>query len=456
MRAFELALLISLVLTIFLRQSAPFAKSNLLLIFLISTSFFCHFFFEGFRWQMTGLYFISFVLIFLILIGFSNSFGARITLALASILGASLAIAIPVFKLPLPSGQYAIGTKTYEWNDTKWQNLFDANQSHEMIVQIYYPAEKEKNPKFSPYVPPKSDFSSLADLLHLPPFFFDHFKYVKTHAQINAPIINEKFPLLIFSHGRGGFRNHNLSQVEDLVSHGYVVASVDYPYAAADTVFENGRHIKISPKMMGAIEPEWNDEVTEYFSSYLRFVSDKISLLAIQDPFYKGHIDTSTIGLFGVSLGGMISAQTAGPNQMGPILIMDSYIPSSALKSGFRAPLMIISRGKNEMLAEKWPESIADLHQETMHQAVNAAQHDSYFLDMRGAFHVNFSDAFMYVYEPLGRALGFLGNGNGRSISKNINKISLAFFDKYVKYADAKIECGVTNTNYSIECSSNK
>ena len=43
--------------------------------------------------------------------------------------------------------------------------------------------------------------------------------------------------------GLSGFRQMNTFQVEELVSHGYIVAAIDQPYAAASVVFPDGHQV---------------------------------------------------------------------------------------------------------------------------------------------------------------------------------------------------------------------
>ena len=53
-------------------------------------------------------------------------------------------------------------------------------------------------------------------------------------------LIEPGYPLLIFLQGATGFRQMNTFQVEHLVSHGYIVASIDQPGAPAAVVFPDG------------------------------------------------------------------------------------------------------------------------------------------------------------------------------------------------------------------------
>jgi hypothetical protein len=51
------------------------------------------------------------------------------------------------------------------------------------------------------------------------------------------------YPVLIFLEGLNGLRRMNTFQVEELVSHGYVIAAIDQPYTAAEVVFPDGRKV---------------------------------------------------------------------------------------------------------------------------------------------------------------------------------------------------------------------
>jgi hypothetical protein len=83
----------------------------------------------------------------------------------------------------------------------------------------------------------------LGRLFRLPGFTFGHLRYVTTDAVESAPVAADRssYPVLLFLHGFNGFRQMNTFQVEDLVSHGYIVAAIDQPYAAAAVVFPGGR-----------------------------------------------------------------------------------------------------------------------------------------------------------------------------------------------------------------------
>ena len=64
-----------------------------------------------------------------------------------------------------------------------------------------------------------------------------------TNAVEGAPIADDGtvFPVLIMLVGiKGSYRQIQTFQVEELVSHGYVVAAIDQPYSVAMVVYPDG------------------------------------------------------------------------------------------------------------------------------------------------------------------------------------------------------------------------
>ena len=195
---------------------------------------------EGARWQMAPAYGLALAVILIPLLrGPRAERRSRAGLGLglvALVVAITPPLAFPVFQLPEPDGPYAIGTVTYDWVDTGRPEAFTAapDDRRELMVQVWYPARPNPAARRAPYLADGMVLAPLARLLHMPDFVFQHLKYIRTNAMPGAPLTaGGRFPLLIFSHGRGGFRQHNSLEIESLVSHGYVVAAIDHTYAGA-------------------------------------------------------------------------------------------------------------------------------------------------------------------------------------------------------------------------------
>src|SRR5450631_716552 len=215
--------------------------------------------YEGYRWQLAPGYLLALILIATVPRTLPTkrpdrrtTFSRRMVAvpgALLFAISALLPSVLPVFRFPLPGGAYPIGTMTYHWVDMNRREIFSADPEapRELMVQVWYPAAPTASKAHSSYVQDPSVLKPLARLLHLPDSIFGYLRYVRTNALVGAPVANDKskYPVLIFSHGRGGFRQENTFQVEALVSHGYVVAAIDHTYAASGVLFPDGRRVML-------------------------------------------------------------------------------------------------------------------------------------------------------------------------------------------------------------------
>ena len=207
---------------------------------------------EGPRWQIIPAYALSGMLLLVSFLRGSKLahevYRHNLTRLLAILVGAGLSvlglvgsalltIIFPVFRFPRPTGPYAIGTLTYHWVDTDRPEVFTEDQAdrRELMVQIWYPAKADPSAPRAPYVPSVDTIApALARIYRLPAAAFGYVQYVTTNAISSASMADDQpdYPVLIFLPGLTGFRRHNTFQVEELVSHGYIVVGIDQPYVA--------------------------------------------------------------------------------------------------------------------------------------------------------------------------------------------------------------------------------
>ena len=287
---------------------------------------------EGSRWQMIPAYVLAglFCLVWLAQIAAPAGLDAgrlwiRIPLMALRILllaiSTGLPLVFPVFHLPQPTGPYAIGTLTYHWVDRDRPEMFTAatDDRRELVVQIWYPAVDAPSAPRASYIPDARALAPLARMIHLPGFFLDQLQYVKTHAIPAAPAAGQSSdPVLIFSAGRGGFRQESTRMFEELVSHGYIVAAIDSPYASSGVVFPDGRLVTIDPRLLpgpsGGFPADlefFDTVVVPYLAQDVSFTVDQLTVLNQADPngVLTGRLDLQRIGMFGPSLGGLVGAE---------------------------------------------------------------------------------------------------------------------------------------------------
>ncbi len=411
---------------------------------------------EGPRWQMIPAYVLSgfFVLAWLLFIVVSGTrFTERMVLHPLEIglliglavLGLTVSIALPmifpVFHFPKPTGRYAIGTLTYHWIDTSRPELFtaDPNDHRELMVQVWYPARNEPLAPRTPYLLHPEILAPLARLLHVPSFIFGHLKYVTTNAVSSAPMADgeSSYPVLIFLSGRGGYRQSNTFQVEELVSHGYVVAAIDQPYAAAGVVFPDGHLVSMDPRMYDPAHPghpAFFDTAIPFLAQDVSFVLDQLTALNRSDPngILTGRLDLTHTGIFGVSLGGIETGEACLRDpRLRACLVMDAFMPADVVRSGLHQPTMWISRDAKTMQREGWAQADIDETQITMRAVYQSLPGDGYLVLVPGMFHLNFSDA--PYFSPLAPLLGLTGPLDAKRGFGIVNAYTIAFFDQELK-----------------------
>jgi pimeloyl-ACP methyl ester carboxylesterase len=257
--------------------------------------------------------------------------------------------------LPPPTGPFAIGTTTWHLVDTSREEVFahasarqEAGNFREVEVHVWYPAAAGKHVALAPYLRDGLDeVRTFAKVLRRPDEAFDELAGVLTHAEVDRPIAVGRFPLIVFSAGYTGVASAHTALLEDLASHGYVVANVVHPYEVAAATLLKGRVVTMLDES-GVLRPEiqavfaeWGQEdaamtaVTQattlesqrtalraYLSGLTktnvmerRWVDDMRKLVAsVRAPEKKmaaisSHVDLNRVVAAGHSMGGVAAAQ---------------------------------------------------------------------------------------------------------------------------------------------------
>src|SRR5215204_4106781 len=426
---------------------------------------------EGPRWQMLPAYALA-VLFFLIwlLQNFAPAgwpAGQKWTNLLAVGLGVLglvvsivLPIVLPVFRFPHPSGPYEIGTLTYHWVDADRPEVFtaDSDDRCELMVQIWYPAKRDTSSPRAPWVQDADALEAdLARVLHVPGFTFGHLKYITSDAIPSVPVADDEpsYPVLIFLEGVTGFRQMNTFQVEELVSHGYIVAAIDQPYTAGYVVFPDGRQVaglrrdELAPLIRQSYSPveraprlngrALEDGIIPYLTQDAIFTLDQLAALNQADPngILTGQLDLQRASIFGVSLGGIVVGEACRvETRLRACLVMDAPMPTDVVEEGLEQPTMWITRDAETMRLERrkaggWPEEEIHAHQSTMRAVFESLPGDGYFVQVPEMFHFNLTD--IPLLTPLAPRLGLSGPIGAQRAHSVINAYSLAFFDCHLK-----------------------
>jgi predicted dienelactone hydrolase len=392
---------------------------------------------EGARWQMVPAYALSGLLAAAWparMAGWVRGAGAAAVLGvLGLVVAVALPLVVPVFGFPRPTGPYAIGTQTYHWLDPAREDIFtsDPGDRRELVVQVWYPAEDEPTARRAPYVADGLALAPLARLMELPDTTFAYFDQVRTNAVTGAPAARDgaRFPVLLFSHGRGGYRQHNTAQVEELVSHGYVVAAIDHPHAAAGVTFPDGRRVEMDPRML---DRAFIDRVIPFLAQDASFTLDRLADVDRSDDVLAGRLDLDHVGVFGVSLGGAVAGETCELDpRVRACLPIDVFLPADVVADGLRRPVMWISRDAGTMRREGWSESDVEETHRTMRAVYDRLPGAGYIVLVPGMYHTDFSD--LPLFSPLVKPLGLSGSLDPHRAREIPDAYALAFFDKHLK-----------------------
>jgi predicted dienelactone hydrolase len=228
-------------------------------------------------------------------------------------------------QLPRPTGNLAVGRVTVHWVDTtRREPLADDTRHRELVLDIWYPAEKGRG-QTAEYLNHFRAYEEALGQKGLEREFGAGYETIKaggvrTHAIEGSPFARavKHAPILIFSHASGvaGSRIYT-AQMEELASHGYVVAAVTHPYDAAVTIFPDGRRALFTrPKSSRGSEERsiaYADSRVEWWAHDIRFVIDELGrqnqLGASSTRPFAGHLDLRRVGAFGHSAGGRAAAK---------------------------------------------------------------------------------------------------------------------------------------------------
>ena len=347
--------------------------------------------------------------------------------------------ALPMFRLPRPTGLYPVGTAILYFKDPGRTDDASpvAGSPRELMVQLWYPAEPSDN-RIARYrrlreTEPVSSYQSV----------------LPTNSRLNAPVASSggPFPVILFNHAWHGRRTNDTFLTEELASHGYVVASIDHTYNASVVSFPDGRVVhENTPHEIDDFEsstPErirtvWDKELQKWTADQ-RFILDRLEAMnrSADTPWF-GRLNTNMAGAIGHSFGGAAATQECaedrrvhaavnmdgwflgairgrGPNQ--PLLVMDNSVPDEGPNPG--AKIESALDGSDS----------ADL-ETSLHK------YGGFVLLVRGAAHEDFTDE--PLVSPL-RMISHRGTVPAQRMQNIVRSYVLAFFDKTLRGKDSVI-----------------
>jgi len=214
-------------------------------------------------------------------------------------------------------------------------------------------------------------------------------------------------PILLYFPSWTGTEIEDVFLVSDLVSNGFIVATVRYP--TADEIAKAGSALRGEP--VGAMD----------FSSEQAFehtlalgdakvrarardasdVLDRLKDLNVQQGFFAGRLDLDRVGIWGFSLGGAAAAQAGRiDRRIKAVVNLDGWLFAEAAVHGVQQPYLLVSDASplpqpaELTSANPVVRYTAVLDQgDYDRQTAGLKRHGGYLLTIDGTTHVNFTDA---------------------------------------------------------------
>jgi predicted dienelactone hydrolase len=409
-----------------------------------------HALYEGPHWQMGPAYCAGLVFlacgVFAVVAGLRLPRVGSVLIALACLLlvGGTVALSwvLPMFRLPKPSGQYAVGTRIVHLVDSSRTEEGGPSPSgkRELMVQFWYPAQKPSffDGRLATYqrrkeVTLRASYRSV----------------LRMHAYEDAAVEpGGPYPVLLYNPGWNGERTESTFQMEELASLGFIVVAIDHTFYGGLVEFPDGRVADShAAPAIGSFENSSKEEQWALGNKYVRieaeddvFVLDQIEAMN-RDPAspWFGALDLTRVGAMGFSIGGAVAAQTAYQDpRVKAALNLDGWTFGDAGEHGLAKPFMVVYEDKEQTvptaaqltsggLAERlyWETCAEDYRNLTTGMTRNGG----YLLFINGTNHVDFTDRSLF--SPLlslsGR--GSLGTKRAHAV---INAYTVAFFSHFL------------------------
>jgi dienelactone hydrolase len=262
-------------------------------------------------------------------------------------------------ELPEPTGEFAVGRVPVEITDLSRSDVLvppGVERPRKLVVWIWYPAAASADPRSSPYLP---QGWAASDTVFGAPLGTAS---LRSHSHDGAAPARGQFPLLVFS--ASGFSPLSYAAtVEELASHGHVVAGICHTHDAPVTVFADGTVVPGDETSLRRITAAVGDPVAGDMEETFGFraevaqlksddMASTADLLPSADTPVSDVIDEERIGALGHSLGGNAALEWCrNDDRCLAAANLDGAIWTEVGSTGLPKPATVIAAEHPEMLA---------------------------------------------------------------------------------------------------------
>lgn len=363
---------------------------------------------------------------------------------------------LPARPIAPPPGNF-VGAFDDVATDPARREIFEGVARRVVPFQTLYPAEAAGTSAL--YLPQAAQVIPAISEQHgwyMPAFLARLSKLPAPWTHDASPVGSGPIPIVLYLAGATGYMQMSSFQTTALAAHGYIVVTLDQPGVVAAAVLPDGRVIKapaateitalVAPSYRATDSPmpaEYASDlapqtsIIPYFAADVSLVLDRLTEINEDSshPLF-GLLDLESVGIMGVSLGAIITAEACmAEARIKACLMMDAPAPSAAAAAGLIQPSLWLSRPVADQRRERaasggWPEEEIQAQADSINQAV-AQSDNAHLILLPGLFHIDFTD--LPAIQPTLGWLGQSGTGDIVEAHDHINALTLGFFDNALK-----------------------
>ena len=405
---------------------------------------------EGIRWQMYAVYLVAVATVVAIVWDAvapqpddGTPPGGRIKAAnraLGAVVGigvlAAPALLLPVVVMSPPAGP--VGTVVFHAIDGDRLERYGPTpgQPREVAVQVWYPAVANENPQ-AKFVDQLDEFApAAAEYLGFPAFTLGHLEYAEMGSTVGPEVADgsTQYPVLLYSHGWGGFKSVAFNEAEALAASGYVVIAVDHTYGALVTSL-SGATAALDPQALpeadevgdvayAAASQQLVDTFREDLDLALE-IAEELAAGSHEITVLAGRIDMESIGVWGHSTGGGAAIEFCGTDdRCDAVYGLDPWVEPvdvDLLVRGIEIPLAAIR-------SEEWTDRPNEVPLAALFEASPLSEP---LRCITGTAHRDFT--LLPRLSPLTQYLGMSGTLSPERSSALVETQLVSFFDRELK-----------------------
>jgi len=267
---------------------------------------------------------------------------------------------VPALSFPALTGAYAVGMTRRAYTDpVRFEDFSpDPLDFRRVPVTFFYPAVPAPDAQ-------RGDYGNERELSLFQQYYGIRTTYslvLRPNFYVDAPASAGAFPVLLFMPGLGSPTLLYRSILEQIASHGYIIAVIDPVYSSSFSVFPDGTFAVANRANLDNPTDETVDLVFQSWMADANLVLTLLSDVNANDPLLGGRLNLEKLGAFGHSFGGAVAIQLAHDNnRVLSALNMDGKLQGSIVAEGIAKPVMLIlsEQSQTGALAELSDENLA-------------------------------------------------------------------------------------------------